>query len=258
MNGFILIDDQRLIYTEKELLKCKVNLFDTLNQPEKLDFIILGMNGINEKYICQNDRYYKVLDDKFFKKLKKDVIIYVGKNNELLNDLQKIYKFKLVTLLKDRDIIKQNAKLTAEGLISEIIQKRPYLIENSNVVLIGFGNCGKEIYEKLKVLKANIKIVEKDISKLDKQIENISVEDIEKEKIDILINTVDSIVINDAVLEKFNKEIYLFDIASYPYGYHHENAYKLNDYILPALPSKYAYKEAGIILANKIMGDLNV
>ena len=75
-----------------------------------------------------------------------------------------------MTLLEDENVVKENAKLTAEGLISEIIQKEPYPIENSQVVLIGFGHCGKEIYEKLTALNAKVKVVEPNNEQIDRAV----------------------------------------------------------------------------------------
>ncbi len=255
MKGFILDDDKRMKYTELELIKNNAIIYDSLNMPEKLDFIFLGINGISSNRICYNGNYTKLLDNAFFNRLNKETIIYTGKSNETLKKLQHIFHFKLVTLLEDENVVKENAKLTAEGLISEIIQKRPYPIENSQVVLIGFGHCGKEIYEKLTALNAKVKVVEPNNEQIDRAVDLVKIEEILFKTTNIIVNTVPQEVISDEMLEKLSKDVYLFDIASYPYGYHHEKVYGLHDYILPALPSSYAYKQAGIILAQKIVGD---
>ena len=47
MKGFILDDDKRMKYTELELIKNNAIIYDSLNMPEKLDFIFLGINGIS-------------------------------------------------------------------------------------------------------------------------------------------------------------------------------------------------------------------
>ena len=39
MKGFILDDDKRMKYTELELIKNNAIIYDSLNMPEKLDFI---------------------------------------------------------------------------------------------------------------------------------------------------------------------------------------------------------------------------
>ena len=255
MKGFILADDIRLEYTKQFLLENHVELVDTLDKVEDLDFVMLGLNGIDSNHCILINGEYKELDEKICKQLK-HTKVYSFKPNQELITLQQKYQFPLEILMECLDVVRKNAKLTAEALICEIIQKRPYSIEGSKILLIGYGRCGKEIYQKLSGFNAKLVVVEKQ-DVLD-SIQKIDIQDINKQKFDIIINTVSECVIDDKMIETMNKDTYLFDIASFPYGYHHEKATHLNDYILPSLPSRYAYIEAGHIIAQHILGGENI
>lgn len=256
MKGYILNDDQRLSYTEMELIKKGCTLYETLTWAKELDFVLLGFNGLNESLKGTSHGYYCHLDETFFEKLDPKTIVYTGKNNSVLNKLQEKYHFSLITLMKEEEIINKNATLTAEGTISEIIQKRPYTLENSTTCVIGYGHCGKSIANKLSALQSAILVIEKDPDAIEAAhkdgFEIISEDDLLKRPIDIIVNTAPHEAMQEETVKNLDKSIYLFDISSFPYGYHHECASHLHDYILPGLPSQYGYKEAGKMIADFI------
>ena len=255
MKGFILKDDPRLTYTEKELVENGCTIFDQFHEDQDLDFIFLGFHGLDKNLSGNDSHYHYCFKESYFKDLPKNILVYTGKKNSVLNKLQEKYGFQLITLMQEESIINKNAILTAEGVISEIIQKRPYAIEKSCVVVIGYGHCGQVIAKKLRALEANVHVIEKDEQVRKKAIEDgfdvISAEELVMAE--IIINTAPKDAIDSCLLEKLNKGTYLFDISSFPYGYYHEEAAHAHDYILPALPSVYGYKESGKIWADFIM-----
>ncbi len=255
MKGYVLNDDKRLTYCEIELSKY-CTLYETLVNVEELDFILFGMNGIDESRKGVSHGYYYHLEDTFFKKLNPKTTIYTGKNNNVLNRLSKKYHFNLVTLTKEEKIIKKNAVLTAEGVISEIIQKRPYALDGSRICIIGYGHCGKIIASKLRALNAKVMIIEKDeeINELARHhFEIIDEKDLLVRQIDVVVNTAPNDALKEETIQRLSSNIYLFDISSFPYGYHHECATHLHDFILPMLPGRYGYKTAGKIIADYII-----
>ena len=257
MNGYVLNDDRRLSYTEIELINQGVHLYDTLKWAKDLDFILFGFNGLNESLKGSNHGYFLKLDEEFFKNIHSNTIIYTGKKCLVLEKLQKKYGFKLVTLLEEEDILKKNATLTAEGLLCEILLKRPFSLEEASICIIGYGYCGKAIANKLIPLVKSVKIIETH-PKVRQEVINDGLEIIcDKElmdaSLDIIINTAPTHAIDEHVLKQLDSTLYLFDISSFPYGYHHECASHVHDYILPALPSVYGYKSAGKMLADYIL-----
>lgn len=255
MKGYILNDDPRLSFTEAYLMNKGCILYDSLAGNCHLDFVFLGFNGLNKSLTGINNRYYCKLDEKFFKELPKDTIVYTGKFNQTLYDLSLKYAFCYKCLMQETEIIEKNAVLTAEGLISEIIQKRPYSLENSKILVIGYGHCGKAIANKLVGLSNRVIVcdIHQKACQLAKKdgFEVIEKNEIQNQDIDIIINTAPKNALDTQQLKALS-EVYLFDISSFPYGYHHEDAGHLHDYILPGLPSQYGYKEAGKILGEYI------
>ena len=78
--------------------------------------------------------------------------------------------------------------------------------------------------------------------------------DVVLSQVDILINTIPSIIIEKEKLDLAKKDILIVDIASYPYGIDHHYALSigLNSQILSSIPNKYAYGYAGKMIADEI------
>lgn len=72
------------------------------------------------------------------------VIFFSGMNIGFCKELQQ-KRCRLYNLSASSGFITQNARLTAEGLISELIRYTPFSLENTTILLLGYGHCGKAI-----------------------------------------------------------------------------------------------------------------
>lgn len=228
----IKVDDKRLEVMQKYL---NANFVYDYNDIKSSD-LILPIKGIDDfgNIIDSTLNIYKVLEKKKIKRL------FVANMTNKLKEIRDNYNIEVIALFEFPDVLEYNSYLTAEGLLSIIISKTDFNLRDSRVLLLGYGNCGKQIY------------------KLFKNITRIDINNYDCiEKYDIIINTVPKLVIDKNLLRRINGVI--FDISSFPYGIDIEYAKELNKkfYIEPIIPARFHSYDAGMILAKKIYEILN-
>lgn len=249
----------------------KINIEKTKNieindiDISKYDIIIFPIGGIKDNNIINSefcDEKIK-LSDEFLNNCKENAIITSGIKTENLDKMLKSANKDCIYLMNDKDIVKQNSIITAEGIIADIIINTDKSINDSNILIFGYGNIGKILVNYLNMLgaKINVAIIEaKDqrnldylsinsfySNNLDDLLDNIS-------KADIIINTAPANIIDDPFIKYINKDAYFLDIASHP---HCINKEALNDYFIKnktylGIPGKVAPKTSGKILSKKI------
>lgn len=188
--------------------------------------------------------------------IKKEAKEELKKNKNLVVDLMEFEEYEIL-----------NAIATSEGLIKDMIEKSNFNLNGSNTLILGYGKCGKQIVNDLKALNVNVCVcVRKLLDKTILETKNIRSIDYgylnskkteEKEtneffkNIDFVINTVPSIVLNSNNLNKFKKDVLIFDIASMPGGIDLKvlEELNMNRYHLLGIPGKIApFASAKIIV----------
>ena len=106
----------------------------------------------NKKFI--NCDFYSSFPLRTFLSLLKPNQIVFGGN--IPTACKKITNIKFVDTLQLDDIVWKNAILTAEGLIMHIIKNTDFAIENSEILILGYGNCGTNIGKKLNALGGKV------------------------------------------------------------------------------------------------------
>ena len=114
----------------------------------------------------------------------------------------------------------ENAEITAEAVIAELLQLSSYSIHGQRICITGFGACGRAIAEKLKALGADVLIVARSRTAC-KAAENAGYRSCdftaweqEVGKIMTVINTVPALVVTEDVIRNMSKEGVILDIAS--------------------------------------------
>ena len=235
----ILGQDPRYLILERELKnKYKVDLKEELNKDIDIslyDIIILPMKGIIDNYLIE-----------ILKRSKETVTIYTG----LKNNLEDINR-EVISFLDDNLIKKENDNITVNGIIDYINN-----ISCNKICLLGFGNIGKKLYQKIPDKIDSIGIIDqKDKTILGELAFYTTDKAIMKQNInksDIIINTVPNNIITEDIC--YNLKTPILDIASSPYGISKEviNKYNLNYYLYSGIPGKYDPERAGKILLHKI------
>lgn len=205
----------------------------------KMGVLVLPTLGVDSNGLINGTDLFI---DKFIE-LNKINTIFSGVSNEYLKTICENNDIKLYTLLSYDDILEANSYLTAEGLLGIIISKTPFMIKNSNILLLGYGNCGKKIKEVFDLLGANVKVYSKNY------LNSVSLNNLDY---DIIINTIPELVLNKDILMKIDSII--FDISSFPYGIDIEYAKRnnINYFIESSIPKRYSPLTSGIILGKKI------
>ena len=203
-----------------------------LDDINKYDMIILPMNGLNT---------FK-LNKTTINQIKDDCIIYTGIKPVELKDKQ------VISFIDDNDINLENNKITVDGIINNIKDKKM-----DNICILGYGCIGKLLYKELKE-KYNVVL---GVNKIPNNKEPFFFTNNHKalsynlKHADLIINTVPQNIISEDIIP-FIKG-YVLDIASYPYGINQDllKKYHLNYYLYSSIPAKHDPKRAGKILLKK-------
>lgn len=177
--------------------------------------------------------------------------IFVG--GSINNEIEKVLienKNKVIDLMKNETLTIYNAIATAEGAISKIISNTNVTIYKSNILILGYGRIGKILASRLNSFGAKIFCEarkEKDLAWINTNGYNpVNLNElstiIEKNKFDIIINTVPSLILKREILEKLGKKTYILDLASKSGGVDMEYAKKagLNVETYLGVPGKIA------------------
>ena len=202
--------------TEDNIAVCQ-NLQETI---DKSDTIISGMpfskDGINVNTPYSEE---KIKLEKLKDKLLGKIFIAGGIPQNFYKE-----KIKNIDLLENEELTILNAIPTVEGTIKIAINEREETIHESNVLICGYGRIGKILCNEFNALGANIYCAarkEADLAWIrEKRYIPLTYKEIIKYayKIDLIINTVPTMVVDKEKLEYFNKNVLMIDVASNPGG----------------------------------------
>ena len=230
---------------------------------KNIDIIILPITGIKQNYEVDSCFTNKniILPKNFFKNCKKNTYIFTGKINDIL--LSMINENTIINnLLDDYEIKKGNSLITVEGILDDLIKKRAgKTITLSNILVLGYGNIGKPLVNILNILGSNVCVGIKDkkdyVELKNKGIDVFYTDDHDKLKkhlsnLNTIINTVPSNIITSDMINCINKDCYILDISSYPYGFNNDDIKNNNYNIYSKIPSKYSPVVSGSLLEKKL------
>ena len=255
MNICILGNDKRIENIKKGILEDKkYNITDIKNAdiliaqvPFSKDNVFL--NG-SEYSVCQIIEILKNTNKILFSgSISKDLRIEFEKNN-----------IKYVDLLDFEDVTMKNAIATGEGAIKDIIESTDFTLNNSNILVLGYGRIGKILCKQLSGFGANIYVEArniKDLSLIDafsyKSID-LKYLDFYLKDMDIIINTIPHLILDKKRVKMLKKTCFVLDIASLPGGVDTFEVKKQNiNYKLSlAIPSKTSPVSAAKYLKDKI------
>lgn len=237
----------------------------------KYDVILLPINGVMDKNLisCRFNNNPIKLPRDFFVDSKDNVLIFSGIPTPNLDYMLEVSNRSCVYMMKDKDVIRENAVPTVEGIIADVINNTDKTLADSSVLVFGYGNIGTLLVKYLEMLGASVSvsiIKESDKELLDSMgISNFysyNREDLISgiKGVDIIINTVPSTVISDNLIRFINPDAYVLDVASHPHGIDQEvlAEYFIKSKLYLGIPGKIAPKTSGKILSKKIskvMGD---
>lgn len=155
---------------------------------------------------------------------------------------------KNIDLLKLEKLTILNAIPTVEGTIKIAIEETETTIHESNILITGYGRIGKILCKSFNALGANVYCTarsDEDLTWIREErytpIKYGEITNYAKE-IDIIINTVPSLVIEEKIIKKLKKNCLIIDIASNPGGVDKNIAklYKIKVITALGIPGKIA------------------
>lgn len=159
-----------------------------------------------------------------------------------------------------------NAIPTAEGAIQIAMEEMRTTIHGSNCLVMGYGRIGKSLSRMLSGIGANVFVEARNYADL-AWVKNIGYTPIHlKElqyylpRINVIFNTIPTIVLDEALLSKVNKNALIIELASNPGGVHKEAAKELDIKLVSAqgLPGKVAPVSAAAVIRDTIYNIINV
>lgn len=203
------------------------------------------------------------IDDFIFSQ-KEGNVIYGGNIPKVV--VEKLNKIGVIChdFLEDSSVVWENAYLTAEGLLSYIIEATPFSLKDKNIFIIGYGKCGSLTAKLLAPLCNNIFIYDHTPKHLHELKANGFIP-LEYENIithfqdfHVVINTVPAKELNESHYAIANKDCFFFEIASKPFGLDSDiiEAHNLHLITCPGIPGKISPEAAGEIISNNIIEHL--
>ncbi len=175
----------------------------------------------------------------------------------------------ILDLAEDESLLHANAALTAEGLLSILIARTPFSLAKRSFLILGYGHCGKEIARHLNFFSDNISVFDKNpkqtaLAKFRGFIALSSVSGSHDEgssivpavpgDYDVIINTIPAQVLTEQQLAQLPAHCMLFDIASAPFGFHHQTVDRIGLTLIrcPGIPGAVMPKTAGELIGSSI------
>ncbi|MGN1206186.1 MAG: hypothetical protein ACI4SQ_04270 [Eubacterium sp.] len=203
--------------------------------------------------------------DAFLNKLTPDHILVGGNFPQHVTRYCKEHDIMYYDLLQSPSFGRLNTRLTAEGLLAQVMSKTPFSILEAKILLIGYGRCGKEIARIFSNYSKKIVVTEKNSKSVSCALANgfkcFTPEKIRNNKpllsqTNIIINTAPDVPIAASFFTYIPSDCYVFQVASgpllLPETFH---GILIN---CPGIPGKYAPKTAGSKLAAEICKYFNL
>lgn len=172
----------------------------------------------------------KIFIKDIFKKMNKSQLFIAGRITDKIAQLADVYNIYSVDLLEREEMAVLNAIPTAEGAIQIAMEEMPITLHGSNALILGFGRIGKILAKMLHGIGSNVYVEARKYSDL-AWIESygykpVFITELESyiDRANVIFNTIPSIVLDENLLRKVNKDCLLIDLASKPGGIDFEKA----------------------------------
>ena len=175
----------------------------------------------------------KILIHDVFKCMNKNQLFISGRISEKIVHLSQVCNVYTVDMLDREEMAVLNAIPTAEGAIQIAMEEMTITLHNSNSLILGYGRIGKTLAKMLQGLGANVFVEARryadiawirsngykpvNLSELSQTVNDMNV----------IFNTIPSIVLNYDILKVLNPECLIIDLASKPGGVDFDRAKEL-------------------------------
>lgn len=168
---------------------------------------------------------------------------------------------KTLDFMQDETVVMENARITAEAVVSEIIANSIYGIKNEKILVTGFGKCGKETARLLHAMGAKVTVLARsrgariDAKEMGLNAVDFSYGPDEAYGTRVLINTVPARVVTQKLIDELADDSLIIDIASGNGGCDKQAAENRQIKLIHALglPGRYTPKTSAKVLYDCIV-----
>jgi dipicolinate synthase subunit A len=201
-----------------------------------------------------------ILTDDHIASLPKHAKVYTGMAKSYLKQLCAANEIEVIELFDRDDVAIYNSIPTAEGALMMAIQNTDITIHGSVCMVLGFGRTGFTMARTLHGLGATVKIgvrkPEHFARAWEMGFQPFYTKDLYPEvgNIDLLFNTIPTMIVTAQVITNIPHRALIIDLASKPGGTDFRFAEKrgIKAMLAPGLPGIVAPKTAGRIMANTL------
>ena len=213
MNIYVLGEDERSNYLRK-IYK------EDLSSIEKSDIIFCPIPFSRDNVKINNSNM--LIEDLIKLNNIEEKVIISGSISTAVKEKLNENNIKVIDLMYEEDYVIKNAIATSEGAIKKAIEMSNITLNNSNILILGYGRIGKILAHNLTGFGANIYVEarsKKDIA----LIKSMGYNGVELEKLDkflpdmqFIFNTIPSAIIDKEKVKLLDSNVYVIDIASKP------------------------------------------
>lgn len=189
------------------------------------------------------------------------LMVFGGKFSEEWRQFLEKYEIRYVDFMDEEQVTLENACVTAEAAIAELLFHSRYSIRNEKYIVTGYGRCAKEIAARIALLGGRVTVLARSVrdrkaAKTDgHNAADFSYAPEEAYGTRGVINTVPAMVITESMIREMHKDTVIIDIASKPGGTDKKAAAKYEIPVIEALglPGIYTPKSSAKILADSVI-----
>lgn len=175
----------------------------------------------------------KLYINEVFKTMNKNQLFVAGRISEKISHLAQIYNVYTIDILEREEMAVLNAIPTAEGAIQIAMEEMPITLHDCNALILGFGRIGKILAKMLVGLGVNVYVEARKYSDIawirSYSYKPVLINELPDyiSRMDVIFNTIPSIILNSEMLNKIESDSLIIDLASKPGGVDFEIAKKL-------------------------------
>ncbi len=204
----------------------------SLDEAVTLSDIVIGPLPCSNDNLTLNTPFNnsKIEINELFKLMTKKQLFIAGRISEKIVQLAHVYNVYCIDILEREEMAVLNAIPTAEGAIQIAMEEMPITLHGCNALIMGFGRIGKILAKMLQGIGASVYVESRKYSDnawtnsygyrsiyLSQLSEYLPV-------MDVIFNTIPSVVLNYELLAKIKNDCLIIDLASKPGGVDFEKA----------------------------------
>lgn len=254
MNGAVFSSDARLEHACRMLRRGGHQVAEARNaqeadailerDPAEFDFLVLPIRAAEDGRTELSGQSVPV--DALLKGLRPGVPVFTGRRTDYLKRLS----LRLYHFFEDEELARNNAALTAEGVLYLLLSRTSRSIFDYTYDLLGAGKTGEQIYALLARLGLKVRPVTRRGERGSMPYDSWRA----VPPAQVVINTVPGRVVTADMLPNWTKEVFLLDLSSGELGADPEvkAAANLTYLAAPPLPGLVAPESAGALLADYV------